>query len=104
METDRADTIEPGMKESINMFTDNTQVLFRTKLLDDSFPKSPLLFGSGIRMRIGRFVKANFIRDFDYVGDAFEFELANSAINGSSGQLDISGTTTFHVKESRMLM
>ena len=43
-----------------------------------------------------------FIRDFDYAGDAYEFELGSIAVDGSP-DLDSGGTTTFHVKQSRML-
>ena len=80
-----------------------TEMLTGTELLDDSFPKSRPLFGSGIRMRIGGFVKADFIRDCDYIGDAYEFELGSIAVNGSPEQLDLSGTKTFHVNQSRIL-
>jgi hypothetical protein len=80
-----------------------TEVLIGTELPDDLFPKSRPLFGSGIRMKTGGFVKADFIRDFHYVGDAYEFELGSIAVNRSPEQLDLSGTTTFHVKQSRIL-
>ena len=103
IETNCGDTIAPGLQGSINTLTDNTEVLTGTKLLDDSFPKSHPLYGSGLPMRIGEFVKADFIRDFDYIDDAYEFELGSIAVNGSPQQLDLSGTTTFHVKQSRIL-
>ena len=48
IETDRTDTVAPGFQGSINTLTDNTEVLTGKIVLDDSFPKSRLLFGSGI--------------------------------------------------------
>jgi hypothetical protein len=103
IETDCGDTITPILQVSINTLTDNTELLTWTKLLDDSFSKSHPLFGSGIRMGIDRFVKADFIRDFDDVGDAYKFELGSIAVNGSPVQLDLSVTKTFHIKHSRIL-
>ena len=47
IETDRGDTTPPGVLGSINMLTDNTEVLTGKIVLDDSLPKSRLLFGSG---------------------------------------------------------
>jgi hypothetical protein len=41
-----------------------------------------------------------FIRDFDYEGDAYEFELGSIAVDGSP-DLDLRRTTTFHVKQSK---
>jgi hypothetical protein len=47
IETDRTDTIVAGVLGSINMLTDNTEVLTGKIVLDDSLPKSRSLFGSG---------------------------------------------------------
>ena len=44
----------------------------------------------------------SFIQDFDYVRDAYESELGSIAVDGSP-DLDSGGTTTFHVKQLRML-
>lgn len=96
-----SDTIPSGIQGSINPLRDNRPVITGDDLLDESFPNSLPLFGSDIRMRIGGYVKADFIRDFDHVGDPYEFELGSIAVDGSPEQ-DLGGTTTFHVKESRV--
>jgi hypothetical protein len=41
-----------------------------------------------------------FIRDFNYAGDAYEFELGSIAVDGSP-DLDLGRTSTFHVKQSK---
>ncbi len=94
------DTIRSGVQGSINPMLDQSEVLTRDDLLDKSFPNSWPLFGSDIRMRIGGFVKADFIQDLDYIGDAYEFELGSIPIDGSPLQ-DLGGASTFHAKQSR---
>ena len=95
------DTIAPGVQGSPNPMADNNYVLVGEDLLDDAFPSSWPLFGSGIRMKVGGYVKADLIRDFDYVGDRFEFELGSIAVKGTP-ERDLGGITTFHAKESRV--
>jgi len=95
------DTIPPGIQGSINPLRDNNLVLTGDELLDQSFPGSWPLFGTGIRMKIGGYVKADFIRDLDYVADPYEFELGSIAVEGSP-ERDLGGTSTFHAKESRV--
>lgn len=96
-----SDTIPPGVQGSVNPLSDNTAVLTGEDLLDDSFPNSWPIFGSDIRMSIGGYVKADFIRDFDYVGDRFEFELGSIAVDGSP-ERELGGVTTFHAKQTRL--
>ena len=95
------DTIAPGIQGSINPLTDNEEVLTGTQLLDKSFPGSIPLFGTDVRMKIGGFVKADFIHDFDYIGDRWEFELGSIAVEGSP-ERDLGGITTFHAKQTRV--
>lgn len=98
--SNQPDTIPTGVQGSINPLRDNTKVLTGDDLLDQSFPNSWPLFGSGIRMTIGGYVKADFIQDFNYVGDRYEFETGSIAVEGSPDR-DLGGATTFHAKESR---
>ena len=81
--TEVTDTIQPGVQGSVIPLSDNTYILTGDELLDTSFPNSWPLFGSGIRMGIGGFAKADFIHDFEYVGDPYEFELGSMAVEGS---------------------
>lgn len=95
------DTIQPGVQGSINPMNANKPVITGDDLLDDSFPNSWPLFGSDIRMRIGGYVKADFIHDFDYVGNRYEFETGSIAVEGTP-ERELGGITTFHAKESRV--
>jgi hypothetical protein len=99
--TDRSDTIPPGVQGSINPLTDNAPVYSVDELLDSSFPGSWPMFGTDVRMRIGGFVKADFIHDFDYIGDKYEFELGSIAVEGSP-ERELGGITTFHSKQTRV--
>ncbi len=99
--TTQPDTIQPGIQGSVNPLQDNPNLYSGTQLLDDSFPGSLPLFGTNVRMRIGGFVKADFIHDFDYVGDKYEFELGSIAVEGSP-ERELGGLTTFHAKQTRV--
>ena len=70
-------------------------------LLDDSFPGSLPIPGTGARFKIGGFAKFDFIQDFDYVGDRYEFELATIAVEGTP-EYELGGRTTMHAKETRV--
>lgn len=98
--TDEADTIQVGLQGSVNPMNANERVLTGDQLLDESFPNSIPIFGSGARFKIGGYVKADFIHDFDYIGDRYEFELGSIAVDGSP-QRELGGITTFHAKETR---
>lgn len=100
-ESVQPDTIQQGVQGSINPLSDHTQALTGTDLLDKSFPNSWPIFGTDIRMRIGGYVKADFIRDFDYIGDRWEFELGSIPVDGNPLR-DLGGITTFHVKQTRI--
>lgn len=95
------DTIPAGIQGSINPLRDVSHVLTGDDLLDQTFPNSIPLFGSDVRIGISGYVKADFIRDFDYVADPYELELGSIAVDGSD-ERHLGGTTTFHAKESRV--
>ena len=95
------DTIEPGIQGSINPLTDNTDILTGIELIDDTFPSSLPIPGTNVRMKIGGYVKADFLHDFDYIGDRWEFELGSIAVEGSP-ERELGGITTFHVKQTRV--
>ena len=99
--TEVTDTIQPGVQGSVIPLSDNTFILTGDELLDTSFPNSWPLFGSGIRMGIGGYAKADFIHDFEYVGDPYEFELGSIAVEGSP-ERELGGASTFHVKQTRV--
>ena len=95
------DTIRSGMQGSINPMADNQIASTGDVLLDEAFPNSWPIFGSGVRMRVGGSVKGDFIYDFDYVGDRFEFELGSIAVEGTP-ERDLGGIVTFHAKQSKV--
>ncbi len=99
--TTRPDTIPQGQQGSVNPLSEHKEALTGDALLDDSFPASWPLFGTGIRLKIGGYVKSDFIKDFDYIGDPYEFELGSIAVEGTP-ERDLGGRTTFHSKESRI--
>jgi len=99
--TVQQDTIRAGLQGSTNPLAENKNPLTGDDLIDESFPNSIPLFGTNIRLAVGGYVKADFIRDFDYVGDAYEFELGSIAVDGSP-ERGLGGITTFHAKESRV--
>jgi hypothetical protein len=99
--TEVTDTIQPGVQGSVIPLSDNNYILTGDELLDTSFPNSWPIFGSGIRMGIGGYVKADFIRDFDYLADRYEFELGSIAVEGTP-ERDLGGISTFHVKQTRL--
>lgn len=99
--TTQPDTIPPGIQGSVNPLTDNTFVLTGDDLLDKSFPNSWPIFGTGIRMSVGGYVKGDFIQDFQYIGDRYEFELGSIAVDGAP-EREQGGITTFHAKQTRV--
>ncbi len=99
--TNQPDTMNPGVQGSVMPLSDNVPVLSGDDLIDKSFPNSWPLFGSNVRMKIGGYVKADFIHDFDYVGDRYEFELGSIAVEGTP-ERELGGITTFHAKETRI--
>ena len=100
-DTVQTDTIPPGVQGAINPLLDNRHVSTGQDLLDRTFPNSWPIYGTNIRMRIGGYVKADFIRDFDYIGDRYELELGSIAVEGTP-ERDLGGITTFHAKQSRI--
>ncbi|WP_276391773.1 DcaP family trimeric outer membrane transporter [Eudoraea chungangensis] len=96
-----SDTIQQGLQGSPNPMNSNRPIYTGEELLDQTFPNSIPIFGSGVRLRIGGYVKADMIHDFDYIGDPFEFELGSIAVEGSP-ERELGGTTTFHAKETRI--
>ncbi len=95
------DSIAPGVQGSVNPLTDNTKVMTGDELLDSNFPNSWPVFGSDVRMSVGGYVKADFIRDFDYIGDRYEMATGSIAVEGSP-ERELGGITTFHAKQSRV--
>lgn len=93
--------IPSGQQGSIIPLLDNKSVLTGKPLLDNTFPNSWQLPNSNIRMLVSGYVKGDFIQDFDYLGDRYEFELGSIAVDGSP-EKELGGITTFHAKQTRI--
>ena len=107
-DTDKADTqvasaedIQRGMQGSVNPLRESRNYLTGDDLLDESFPGSWAIPGTGVRMAIGGYAKLDLIQDLDYVGDRYEFYLPSIAVEGSPESY-LDGQTTMHAKESRI--
>ncbi len=95
------DTISRGMQGAINPLNEHTTIVAGEELIDATFPGSWPIPGTGVRLSVGGYIKADFIQDFDYVGDRYEFEVGSIAVDGSP-EREIGGASTFHSKESRI--
>ena len=101
-EADAAPTeLVPGEQGSPAPMQREPEYLTGDDLLDDSFPGSLPIPGTTARFKIGGYAKLDFIQDFDFVGDRYEFELASIAVQGSP-EYALGGQTTLHAKESRV--
>ena len=91
----------PGVQGSPNPMARNAEALTGKDLLDESFPGSLPLPGTGVRLKISGYAKLDFIHDFDYVGDRFELLTATIPVAGTP-EAALGGLTTLHAKESRL--
>ena len=96
-----AEDIPRGMQGSVNPLRMEKNYLTGDDLLDESFPGSWAIPGTGVRMAIRGYAKLDLIQDFDYVGDRYEFYLPSIAIKGTP-EYYLDGQTTLHAKESRI--
>ena len=92
---------ERGMQGSINPLRESKNYLTGQDLLDESFPGSWAIPGTGVRLAIRGYAKLDFIQDFDYVGDRFEFYVPTIPVEGSY-EASLDGRNTMHAKESRI--
>jgi hypothetical protein len=90
-----------GVQGAPNPLQDDHRYLTGQDLLDASFPKSIPIPGTKGRFKIAGYAKLDFIQDFDYVGDRFEFELATIPVEGTP-EAALDGRTTVHAKETRI--
>jgi hypothetical protein len=90
-----------GVQGAPNPLQDDKKYLTGQDLLDESFPNSWPIPGTNTRFAVGGYAKLDFIQDFDYVGDRFEFELATIPVEGTP-EAELDGQTTLHAKETRI--
>ncbi len=75
----------PGQLEGISGdVRDTHQLLTRDELASDEFPASWPMFGTNTRMKIGGYVKADFIADFDGTLDPTQFLMRTIPVKGTA--------------------
>ncbi|WP_422362184.1 DcaP family trimeric outer membrane transporter [Reichenbachiella sp.] len=73
----------------------------RERLVNDDFPGSWPMFGSDLRMKIGGYLKSDFLYDFDGTRDKSQFLMSSIPVEGQPEYGD-EGYTYFLVKETRI--
>ncbi|WP_191859151.1 DcaP family trimeric outer membrane transporter [Hanstruepera ponticola] len=69
-------------------------------LASDDFPGSWPMFGTDLRLKLGGYVKADFIYDFDGTTDKSQFLMSTIPVRGEP-EYDNEGYTSFTAKETR---
>ncbi len=80
---------------------DSNQPLTRDELISEEFPASWPMFGTDMRMKVGGYVKADFVADFDGTLDPTQFLMRTIPVEGTP---EYGGDTYFDVfaKETRL--
>ena len=65
------------------------------------FPKSINIPGTDASFSIGGYAKVDFIKDFDSIGNAYDFQTNSIPVAGSAAA-DLDGRTTIHARETRI--
>ena len=74
----------PGQLEGISGdVRDTHQLLTRDELASDEFPASWPMFGTNTRMKIGGYLKADFVADFDGTLDSTQFLMRTIPVEGT---------------------
>lgn len=75
-------------------------ILTRSELIDDDFPGSWPMFGSNLRMKVGGYLKSDFVFDFDGTTDKNQFLMRTIPVEGTPAYGN-DGYFTAFAKESR---
>ncbi|TDG12809.1 hypothetical protein E2F43_14700 [Seongchinamella unica] len=76
------------------------QLLTRDALLSNDFPGSWPMFGTDLRMKVGGYIKTDFVADFDGTRDPTQFLMRTIPARGQADYGD-DGYTDFFAKETR---
>jgi len=77
------------------------QVLTGSDLVDDDFPGSWPMFGQNTRMKVGGYVQANYLYDFDGSLDRRQFLMSTIPVEGTPGYAN-RGYSSFFAADSRV--
>ncbi len=98
---------EPGSAQATNQASndpndlrDNDRPLTGQDLIDDEFPRSWPLFGSGYRPGIHGYVKLDYLQDFSGTGDRFQFVTATIPVEGTP-EAEVGGYMNMFARETR---
>jgi len=80
---------------------DTHQLLTGKELISEEFPGSWPMFGTNMRMKIGGYLKADFVADFDGTLDPSQFLMSTIPVEGTPEDAN-DGYVSFFVKESRV--
>lgn len=80
---------------------EKTEVLSSSELVSDAFPGSWPMFGTDTRMKIGGYMKTDFIYDFDGTLDKDQFLMSTIPVKGTP-EYGNDGYTSFLAKETRI--
>ena len=76
-------------------------ILTGSDLVDDDFPGSWPMFGQNTRIKVGGYVQANYLYDFDGSLDRKQFLMSTIPVEGTP-EYDYSGYSTFFAADSRV--
>lgn len=97
----RALDITPG--ETEDQSTPSQSPAKPPKYLEEGLiPNSIRLPGTDLSLKIGGYVKLDFIQDFQSIGNRFQFKTDTIPVRGATAA-GLSGQTTLHARETRLL-
>lgn len=79
---------------------EKSQVLMGTDLVDDDFPGSWPMFGKNTRIKVGGYVQANYLYDFDGTLDRRQFLMSTIPVEGTPEYAN-RGYSSFFANDSR---
>jgi hypothetical protein len=96
---ERPSTTSPST--NLGAVRDTTGILSGAELVSDEFPASWPMFGTDMRMKIGGYIKADFVYDFDGTLDKNQFLMSTIPVEGTP-EADNDPYVAFFAQESRI--
>jgi hypothetical protein len=94
---DVADAVEPGLPGDLR---ETHELLTRDELVSQDFPGSWPMFGSDTRLKVGGYVKTDFVADFDGTLDSTQFLMRTIPVEGTP-EFGGDSYVDFFAKETR---
>ncbi|KAA1193960.1 hypothetical protein F0M18_00500 [Pseudohalioglobus sediminis] len=80
---DAADTADQAVEELSGEVRETHQLLTRNEIVSDTFPGSWPMFGTDLRLKVGGYIKADFVADFDGTRDPTQFLMRTIPVQGT---------------------